>query len=416
MWSRATRLRHLYDLADSLSGHFSVPVEITDRDFARVLLTDRDASGAPLARNLSTPASMARREGAPFLSRQIVRNPGVEVLGIPGFTVIPLLADDSVHPEAYLWLIEVNGPLPQPHVEHIRTVATRTFRAISALPDDEPEATMESTLLLETAPRDFVRRLERTAIAKGMVTGSPVVALSVLVTPRDAHYETSEQLRAAVRQLLERIGGTAGTRRAILASTDDEAVALVTTSEGRAAEDMERLVSALQDELFRLRAKELTHDWSIGVSDLGLGWDAAHTAVWQARQAAAVGARIGWRDSRIDWRDAAPYRGVSEVSPALLRDSFLSPRLESFLGDPENADLVATLRSYLQHAGNVQAVAAEQFLHRGTVYYRLRRIETLLDVDLTDGNARLSIHLGVLSWTLVADVVGYARTRQGSSH
>jgi hypothetical protein len=416
MSSRATRLRHLYDLADSLSGQFGVPVEITDRDFSRMLLTDQDPSGAPVSRLLSTPATMARNAGSAAASREVVRNPGVEVLGIPGFTVIPLPTEESVRPAAYLWLIEVNGPLPSPHIEHIRIIATRTFLALSSLPDDEAfvreDAAAESSLLLETTPHDFLPRLESAAIAKGMAVGAAVFAISVLVSPRDHHYETSERLRRGMKQLLGRVRDAGAGRNAIFAATPVEAVVLVAMRQGTDADDeVERIISTVQDELFRLRAKEITHDWTIGISDPDLGWDAAYAAVWQARRAAAVGARIDWRDARIDWRDAAPYQGVSEVSPALLRRSFLTPQLERFLDDPENADLVATLRSYLRHAGNVQSVAAEQFLHRGTVYYRLRRIETLLKIDLTDGNTRLAIHLGVLSWTLVADAADYARSR-----
>ncbi|MGI6879592.1 PucR family transcriptional regulator [Microbacterium sp. gxy059] len=409
-WS-ATRLRHLYDLADALSSHFAVPIEITDSAFSRILLADRDASGAPVGRRIATPASLAGQNGQHFATRDIVRDAGVDVLGIPGFTVIPLVTAGSRDPEAYLWLIEVNLPLPDAHVEHIRTVAMRTFEAVGSLPvDDEDDGTTtESTLLLETDTSEFMRRLEQTAIAKRMPVGTPVFAISVLVEPRDAHYETSEQLRTAVRKLIERIRGTGGPRRAILAAAAVEAVALVTTLEGEAENDAERIISSVQDELFRLRAKSLTHDWSIGVSNLVHPWEDAYAAVWQARQAAVVGARVQWRDARIDWRDAAPYRGVSSVSPSLLRTSFLTPRLERFLTNAEDEDLVGTLRSYLRHAGNVQAVAAEQFLHRGTVYYRLRRVETLLGVDLTDGNSRLAIHLGLLSWNLVADAAGQAR-------
>lgn len=62
------------------------------------------------------------------------------------------------------------------------------------------------------------------------------------------------------------------------------------------------------------------------------------------------------------------------------------------------ADLRDTLQSYLLNAGNVQKVAAECFLHRASVYHRLKRIEEMLQVDLSDGHDRLKVRLGVIAW------------------
>jgi DNA-binding PucR family transcriptional regulator len=57
--------------------------------------------------------------------------------------------------------------------------------------------------------------------------------------------------------------------------------------------------------------------------------------------------------------------------------------------------LVATLEAYLDNAGDVKRTAAALSLHRGGLYYRLRRIEEIAGVDLHDGEDRLLCHLAL---------------------
>jgi len=63
--------------------------------------------------------------------------------------------------------------------------------------------------------------------------------------------------------------------------------------------------------------------------------------------------------------------------------------------DSGDEALVRTLEAYLDHAGNVKATAAALSLHRGGLYYRLRRIEELAEVNLHDGEDRLLCHLAL---------------------
>ena len=57
--------------------------------------------------------------------------------------------------------------------------------------------------------------------------------------------------------------------------------------------------------------------------------------------------------------------------------------------------LVRTLEAYLDHAGDVKRTAAALSLHRGGLYYRLRRIEEVAGVNLHDGEDRLLCHLAL---------------------
>ena len=63
--------------------------------------------------------------------------------------------------------------------------------------------------------------------------------------------------------------------------------------------------------------------------------------------------------------------------------------------DGGHEQLVLTLETYLDHAGDVKSTAAELWLHRTSLYYRLRRIEEVAGVDLNRGEDRLLCHVAL---------------------
>ncbi|NIY62233.1 PucR family transcriptional regulator [Streptomyces malaysiensis] len=56
-------------------------------------------------------------------------------------------------------------------------------------------------------------------------------------------------------------------------------------------------------------------------------------------------------------------------------------------------ELVATLRAWLEHFGNVTAAAREVHVHKNTFRYRLERVEAIADVDLGDPDTRFGLLL-----------------------
>ena len=84
-------------------------------------------------------------------------------------------------------------------------------------------------------------------------------------------------------------------------------------------------------------------------------------------------------------------RVVTALPDAALED--LPEGLRKLLAGDQS--LVRTLEAYLDHAGDVKRTAAALSLHRGGLYYRLRRIEDVAGVDLHDGEDRLLCHLAL---------------------
>ncbi|MEA2480609.1 MAG: hypothetical protein QOJ07_2531 [Thermoleophilaceae bacterium] len=91
------------------------------------------------------------------------------------------------------------------------------------------------------------------------------------------------------------------------------------------------------------------------------------------------------------WDALGVERVVTALPAAALDD--LPEGLQRLLAGDEA--LVRTLEAYLDHAGDVKRTAAALSLHRGGLYYRLRRIEEVAAVNLHDGEDRLLCHLAL---------------------
>jgi hypothetical protein len=90
------------------------------------------------------------------------------------------------------------------------------------------------------------------------------------------------------------------------------------------------------------------------------------------------------------WDDLRAQRLLSALPPTALGD--LPEGVRALL---DNEQLSHTLETYLDHAGDVKRTAAELWLHRTSLYYRLRRIEEIAGVDLSRGEDRLLCHVAL---------------------
>lgn len=109
------------------------------------------------------------------------------------------------------------------------------------------------------------------------------------------------------------------------------------------------------------------------------------------RALAALRVAAGEASGVASWEELGVERVVTALPEAALED--LPEGLRRLLAGDQA--LVRTLEAYLEHAGDVKRTAAALSLHRGGLYYRLRRIEEVADVNLHDGEDRLLCHLAL---------------------
>ena len=61
-----------------------------------------------------------------------------------------------------------------------------------------------------------------------------------------------------------------------------------------------------------------------------------------------------------------------------------------------SADLLQTLRAYLENGGSLEATAKSLFVHANTVRYRLRRIQELIGEDVTDARVAFVVQTAIV--------------------
>ncbi len=116
----------------------------------------------------------------------------------------------------------------------------------------------------------------------------------------------------------------------------------------------------------------------------------ANLAVRVAREIDGLGPVVGWSQLGI-------YQTLAQVPSDELEGTDANRRLQTLLAKPE---LVLTLETYFDLAGDAKRTAEQLNLHRASLYHRLKRIEETLDLDLKDGDDRLVIHLALKAMRL----------------
>jgi DNA-binding PucR family transcriptional regulator len=131
--------------------------------------------------------------------------------------------------------------------------------------------------------------------------------------------------------------------------------------------------------------------------DRRLAWSAARAfQTAEAAGAAARAARLGFVGPISSWDDLGVYGPLMRIPAHQLRRDILPAELRLLLDVDRDDNLASTLRAYLDAGCSAQAAAEALAIHRTTLYYRLRRVEELTGLDLSDGRVRVSLHVGLI--------------------
>lgn len=125
----------------------------------------------------------------------------------------------------------------------------------------------------------------------------------------------------------------------------------------------------------------------VGVGASGSIEDVGHSmrTARQALQRTTPTSRTAW------WRDLTAS-GVTSLITAEVRNLLADQTLAALgTSQTDRDELVRVAFSYLSHHGRSNVVAAELGLHRNTVRSRMDEIERLLDCDLDDPSARMTL-------------------------
>jgi purine catabolism regulator len=108
------------------------------------------------------------------------------------------------------------------------------------------------------------------------------------------------------------------------------------------------------------------------------------TAFVQAERAQSSGTGVVYFERLSD-------RGFGSLVDAGAAASWATEYIAGVSSSSESAELLATVRAWLAHHGQVDAAANELGVHRHTVRHRLRRAETLLERSFDDPAVRADL-------------------------
>jgi hypothetical protein len=162
----------------------------------------------------------------------------------------------------------------------------------------------------------------------------------------------------------------------------------------RTSTDPLPLLAATDDVVDRCLDGDGEGRFTVGVSDTApLGLRGATEVRKQALTAAELAALDPALGKHVHWSRLGAYRVLLSAAQSRT-DRALAPLDEA---GSSSSMLLETLETFLDLGGDIRNVAARLNLHRSSLYYRLDRIATLLDADLSDGLRRLELHLALKS-------------------
>jgi len=207
-------------------------------------------------------------------------------------------------------------------------------------------------------PRSDAEHQRASAVSTGFVPEAPWYAVTVR-RPEEVSLATLRLLTWRLRVLLER-------EYARVRFYDERATLLMQGPRSDSA--LGEVVAEVVDAETGL---DVRYNRALAFDEIAIALQVSRRAPLQAGVAPAPVADL------LSLVEGLPRTGVATLARRALEP----------LADAEPV-LLETLEVYLETSGSTRAVCERLFIHRNTLSYRMRRIETLLGVDLEDGQAR----------------------------
>lgn len=316
-----------------------------------------------------------------------LRIPGSEGLGILGRLCVPIRWHGML--TGFLWLIDDANSMSPEQVGIAEQAAEQA--SLLMFEDALTEKRGAGALRQLLSASDVLRATAAQQIHdEGLLPGrAPATVTVVRVTG-----ETSHATRLAISEGLSEVMRRHELATLLGAAFHDHVAILLRANgkSGRQGDRAQEIGCETRDILTRRQAKDGSRLRAVvGIGDPRPLED-AHQSYRQARMAAETAAGIPSFATVARWQDLGVYRAISLLPGPDAVNAALDPRFEQLL-DAGDSGVLEALETYLDLCGDGQAAAERLYLHRGTLYYRLKKAQRTSGINLHDGRDRLSIHL-----------------------
>ncbi|MEU6629701.1 helix-turn-helix domain-containing protein [Streptomyces parvus] len=320
-----------------------------------------------------------------------VRLPADDGLGLLARVVVPVVYQGVRF--GYLWLFDEEGSLTDEQLELASAAAADAGavcfreRVLSDL-----RMAREGELVRDLLSDDEqVRSMAAARLVEGglFAPRGDVAVLVARPSPGD-RAAVDEDDRIALQAALNTVATRLGDRGSLRLVRPDHAVLVIPSVMLRRTPELPELLRTTS--LERLGRTAKWRDVHVATGSPARRLDDAATSYTQALDALRVAEVIPSFAPLVSHENLGIY-ALLAGRPSALGDQTVHPAVRQLLAaDPE---LFTTAELYLDKAGDARATATELGLHRASVYHRVRRIEDVTGLDLSDGQHRLILHLGI---------------------
>mgnify|MGYP000164952208 CR=1 FL=1 len=297
----------------------------------------------------------------------------------------------------FVWLLISEGEVDEDQAEVLRHTA------------DAAAMILHREQLLDELSRSRERELTRDVLSgerslredaasrladEGLMVAGPAVAVTMLLRPVDRSTLT-ERDRLSVAVGVDQLRRRLPRNSAIQLDRPDHSLLIVSVAERSTQTHLDSLIVAARERVLSESGRQNIECW-VGIGEPRTSVADVRESYEESRRSADVAQVVKVLGNVVRYRDLGVYGLLAELSEDRLENSIHSG-LQSLLchEDSKSEALLATLESFLDNAGDVKRTSEALCVHRGSLYYRLRRIQEITRADLANGDDRLALHLSL---------------------
>lgn len=132
-------------------------------------------------------------------------------------------------------------------------------------------------------------------------------------------------------------------------------------------------------------------DWIIGIGQATKSVRCIYKSYGQAENVVKVYGKRKCYNQACAYRDLGLYKLLLSMTDITIIKEFYSDTLEQLekYDNINHSDYMKVLKEYLKNNGSVKETAEVLFVHRNTINYKINKIESILECDLSNLNTRL---------------------------
>jgi purine catabolism regulator len=374
------------------------PVALLDRNFHSIFATDPSLAKFELVEKVHYYEKTKEIKLPHY--RQVVKYPDLQ--GLSGYQIV-VPVENFNHMKTYLLIGEMNKPLEEIDFIAVENAATSlSLELVKQFAVAEVEKKFKKDLIDELVSGKFqsVNLLFEKANVFGWdLEGSFSAVLFKMVGIKD----TSKGRQISKRPLQQKLSSMFEAihqylPKGIMTSKGDTVIVLWKVEEGHNFSLWSQKIKKAAYEVQKLIKKQIGDiTVQVGIGNIADNILEIARSYKEAQEALELGKTVFGEETVTMFSELGIFRLLCNFGDLSSLSSYIPVSLKRLINYPHSnqADLIKTLRVFLECNQNATKTSQILFLHYKTVVYRLERIKEITRMKFEDPEEMLSVHVGL---------------------